>query len=394
MFLITRSRVIIRDTRALDPKIVYSSYGSNCVSRMTALTRYANRHVARLGAAYAGRFVSRFHPYARAGYAAYRAARTGYRLYKAVTKRKASALGPPAKRQRVSTGPRYGSWTQTGKNTHYHSHKLIEPISHANKILAKGAGMVKHQEYEQNIIQVDIGKQATSDTLISLWTPYDVINYTRFSGGGINRDPFLAYCKVRVMGTSVGIGNILLKVYQLVARKDMTEESDSPYLHWAQSNIDEGATGAYQFPGSDPRQAALFRANWKVEHVWTKPLSGGESFTFDFFHAPNRRMSGAKIEQFDDAAISVGYGAFRGLTRHFMFVAHGMPYNPVTDGNTYTNVSTGQGKIDILVSKWYGSKTFEAQSSSIAYANTLPTTFSGGQQLLDVDEDKVTYDEA
>lgn len=287
------------------------------------------------------------------------------------------------------------TFKQQGSHSYYLKRKIIHPISKANRILSKGAARNLNAQYSQDIIQISPGEQSTSDHVMCVGSLFDIVNHTRYTGGGATRDVFLKYVKARIMGTSLGLGNVILKIYEVVAKTDTTENYDTPYEHWATGNVNESGTAAYKFPGSAPNQSKLFNQFWKVDCVYTKPLSQGESFVIDFYWELNKRLSGQKIDQMNDSAPTAHYGSYKGVTRHFMCVAHGLPYNSVTNPDTDTNVSTGQGKIDLIMTKWYCSQTFEAAANSTTYSSGLPITFTGGQQImLPEDDDVETYTEA
>lgn len=159
-------------------------------------------------------------------------------------------------------------------------------------------------------------------------------------------------------------GNVRLKIYDIVCRRDCnTANNSTPSQAWKHNYAQEGGNdNDYSVVGTTPFSNSMFVKFYKVRKVTNVLLAQGQTHCHKVYIRANAIINKDTIDE-------VNYG-FKGITRYTMVVAHGCPYN---EAETKTDVSTGDVALDWIIRKQYKYTYISDESVNYSVTNTLPT---------------------
>lgn len=280
-----------------------------------------------------------------------------------------------------------GHWlttTHTGK---------IGKISKWTAGLTKGQLPYHYTVNQAGYITSAVGSQRASPTTaaavlthLSMWSPADIyVMSSAVTNGNVQR-LMLNNCSMKIFGTNQSNGVQFIELYEIVNRRDCTPantEVATPYAAWTNNSLLETASN-WTVIGSTPYLQRAFTTMYKVLKVTRYNLNPGETFEHIWRDKPMKRWDTVvTTEQNADAASpTVGQGGYRGLTKHVMIVQWSAPYN---DSTTKTEVSTGAGTVDYVISKQYSVTPIYSSVTAFTSTNNLPQTFTVAQDIMNDD---------
>lgn len=158
-------------------------------------------------------------------------------------------------------------------------------------------------------------------------------------------------------------GNVRLKIYDVVARRDLNTASNStPANAWANNYAQEGGNNSdYKIVGTTPFSNSMFTKFYKVRKITNVLLAQGQTHCHKVFIRANAVINKDTLDEIE-------YG-LKGITRFTMVVVHGCPYN---DTEEETKVSTGDVAVDYIVRKSYKYTYVDDSSVNYSVTNALP----------------------
>lgn len=173
---------------------------------------------------------------------------------------------------------------------------------------------------------------------------------------------------------NIYLSNCYLIIYDVICRKDVSLSAIStPLLAWVQGDADEAATNASTILGSTPWQTEAFNEYYKVMQVTNVVLAAGATHVHKVRLHPNRVISSAYS--------TYSPFGFKDVTYFTMIEIHGSPANDVT---TQTQVSVGVGGLNIIADGEQTIKLIQNNKPQIVTANTLLTSFTVGEQTVNL----------
>lgn len=232
-------------------------------------------------------------------------------------------------------------------------------------------------QYKSNSAQQllsGIGKQASTVAVYGFNQTETAILAGKFVIGGAPNRVLLQSCHTETMMTNNYLSNCFVEIYDCVAIKDLpTTNEGSPTSAWAQGLTDEGDANGATIIGSTPWSSERFNQFWRVKNLTRVTLGQGATHKHCTSWTPNRLLSSEYINP-------VGFG-YANLTTATFIVIHGQPDQDTT---TTTQVRLGVAGLNIVAGTEYAFK-FPANNTTIAYTNnTLATTFTVSENLIDV----------
>lgn len=196
---------------------------------------------------------------------------------------------------------------------------------------------------------------------------------TTFTGNGITK---VLYKKgtMDITMNNIFLSNCYIMIYDVVARKDVDQAAIfKPDLAWIQGDTDQSASTAYTILGSTPFQSEAFNQFYRVEQITNIVLAAGGTHVHKVKIQPERVISSAysKYAQYD----------LKDISYHCMIEIHGSPAN---DSTTQTQVSVGQGGLNIIVDQEETLKQLQNATPTITLFNSLPTAFTVGEQVVNL----------
>lgn len=227
------------------------------------------------------------------------------------------------------------------------------------------------------VLTASIGTQA-SGTLASAFGLTDLntcFNNINPSGAGfLTTHALFTSASLKHTITNDENTNIFVDIYDIVARKDVSASATNaatPDLAFYQGLVDENNASQYTNIGSTPFRSALFTQFYKVHKITHCCLATGQSHQHRVSWSPNR------VVNREEANYSTGN--IGGLTYYTMVVIKGGPVDALSASST---VSTAYAKISYTTEVEYR-YTFISDSKTNYFAsNTLPTTLTGGANVM------------
>nr|WAE42482.1 MAG: capsid protein [Cressdnaviricota sp.] len=217
-----------------------------------------------------------------------------------------------------------------------------------------------------------VGQQNVA-TQLAMYTTTDLTTMATNVSANATQKVIHLSVSAEVMITNQDVGNCVLTLYDIIARRDLTTTAvNNPGQAWASSYSDEGGSNTdYQIIGATPFSSDLFTQFFKVLKITHVFLGQGESHSHKVYFSPNR--------QIDKEYINNEAQGIKGLTCFTSLVAYGAPYN---DATTKTSVSTGQVTLDVVYRKQY-KYSFIADSTTTWFKTNNLTTFAVGESIMD-----------
>lgn len=179
---------------------------------------------------------------------------------------------------------------------------------------------------------------------------------------------------------NIFLSNAYVIIYDIVARKDCAVANvQDPLSAWVNGDINTGATSAYTKLGSTPFQTELFNQYYRVAQQTDVVLAAGATHVHKARLKSNRQISAAY-------ATNTPY-AIKDLSYFCMIEVHGSPANDIT---TQTQVSVGQAGLNIIVDSEVHLKQLSKATPTITVTNTLATSFTNGEQVVNLGGSTIT----
>jgi len=166
-----------------------------------------------------------------------------------------------------------------------------------------------------------------------------------------------------------------LKIYDIMPRRDFSNATiTGPGQAWQTGQTDEGSgSGAsYLIPGSDPTSSKTFVEMFIIKNREDILLPPGGTHLHKISLAPNYAIDYALAH----------YGTWwKDLSYTCLAVAHGQASDAVTGGGAGT-VSLGVAKVNWVLTKQYKTSWIADNTTSATVTNSLPTSFTGGENTV------------
>lgn len=265
-------------------------------------------------------------------------------------------------------------------------------ISHfkLNKSLTKTLSPQYYVSNNYLRLEAPVGKQAfpTFGGVVSggvpvIWSSADIssiFTQAKTIAGSTITNPltqkvYLKSCTFEMMFTNQTNDVVHLSIYELVARRDITNGNFwYPGEAWIQGQIDNANDPDINtIVGSNPFQVPAFTQMYRVEKVLDINLhSGGH-------HVHRSKSTINHVLNYEALyAIGTSTSALKGITRYSFPIIHGYPLN---DSTTKTTISTAPVGVDMVWRKQYQYYVLEHSTNVVSKTNNLPTTFAVGGQI-------------
>lgn len=224
-------------------------------------------------------------------------------------------------------------------------------------------------------------------THTQMWSPADIYAMGNAVTNGLVQRLMLNKCVMKLFGTNQSNGSQFIELYEIVNRRDCTPQGNTeistPAAAWMNNSLLETASN-YTNPGSTPYLYRAFTTMYKVLKVTRYNLNPGETFEHIWSDTPMKRWDNVVTteQNADSASPTIGYGGYRGLTKHLMIVQWSAPYN---DSTTKTQVSLGAGTVDYVVTKQYSVTPIYSSVAGYLNTNNLPQSFTNAQDIMNDD---------
>lgn len=204
--------------------------------------------------------------------------------------------------------------------------------------------------------------------------------YADIAGASTQDRVILSDCKAEVNFTNCFLANCTFDIYDIFARKDAgATVCGDAVAAWTQGDVDEGAALEYTKIGSTPFETELFNQFFKVVQKTRVVLPGGALHKHQVHVSPHKLMTYSYMNNTTKL--------FREMTYNCLVVLHGQPANQVTGT---TGGSMGAAGLNIVYGKEYVTKLLYDNKAKIVDHTTLATTFTGGEQIVNVGGSTVT----
>lgn len=222
------------------------------------------------------------------------------------------------------------------------------------------------------------GLQAVTD-IHSFFTTADMLLLAGITGQ-TNGKALMLKVRAETIITNATLSTGRITIYDIIARRDLNNATlTGPTTAWKQGLADQGGGANQQLlVGSTPFSSKSFTQYFKVKQVTHVLLAQGATHIHRVNYSPNRGMDWGTLD----------YGSiFSNLTCFQVLVQHGQVDDAVTG---FLGPSTGSCKLNIVTTKEYETSWIADATTSYTSSNTLPTTFTGGESLVDVGTGTVT----
>jgi len=191
----------------------------------------------------------------------------------------------------------------------------------------------------------------------------------------------LKSCSAELELTNQCKGNVRLKIYDIVARRDLnTSNVQTPSYAWAHNYAQEGGNDSdYTVVGTTPFSNSMFVKFFKISKITNVLLAQGQTHCHKLYFKPNAVINKDTLDE-------ISHG-LKGLTRYTMIVAHGCPYNDIE----IEHVSTGDVAIDWIVRKQYRYTHVDDSSVNYNVSNQLPVL--ANVHLMDIGSGEAEADQ-
>jgi hypothetical protein len=160
-------------------------------------------------------------------------------------------------------------------------------------------------------------------------------------------------------------------LYDVVARRDISDATITDAVSaWNQGDTDEGGSSA--IPCSEPKSSKSFTQMFKVVGKTDMLLAQGASHFHTVNFSPNKSI---------DYGVAHYAKQYRDITFHVFMVSHGQVDDAVTGG---AGAGIGASKVNWAVMKEYQTSFLTDSTTNYAATNSLPTSFTGGENLMDM----------
>lgn len=174
----------------------------------------------------------------------------------------------------------------------------------------------------------------------------------------------------RTLLTNASNTTCFVLIYDIVPKRDLSNGTiTAPSTAWSQGVSDEGVASAYQIPGNTPFSSKSFTEWFTIRKVTKITLAQGETHEHEAMWYPNKSM---------DYGVLQYASILKGLTCFQMIVHHGQCSDAITGGA----VSIGASKLNFVTYKEYEHSWIADNTTSLVATNSLPTTFTGGENTI------------
>lgn len=253
-----------------------------------------------------------------------------------------------------------GSFT----NFNYGRYKLTLPKSVLktlckNYTMTNNAGQLTTTPGVQNVADLNI-----------MFTSADIATFPVMTGN-TNAKIMCLGVRSEILFTNAANTTARLTMYDVVPRRDVSNATiTGPTQAWVHGEADEGASGAYAFPGITPFSSKSFTELFRVVQKSNVLLAQGATHIHKTEYFPNKSIDYGVMH----------YGSiWKSLSAFTMVVWHGQVSDAVTGG---AGASIGATKINYVVSKEYVTANLYQTTSNVSATNSLPTSFTGGENTI------------
>jgi hypothetical protein len=234
------------------------------------------------------------------------------------------------------------------------------------------------QQLAHNYRLVNSAAQATSTAGFQQITPvatmFNSTDINTFSNAGPGQNVVCFGVRCETIFTNATNATVRITLYDIVARKDINNSSvNTPDLAWKQGEADDGGNStSYNIVGVTPFSSKSFTEFFKIKKITHVLLGQGATHIHRVNFFPNRQISYGAFN----------YGAvWKDLTCYTMMVSHGQVSDAITGGG---GASIGASKINYVQVKEYETGFLSDASTTFSSGNTLPTSFTGGENLISI----------
>lgn len=232
----------------------------------------------------------------------------------------------------------------------------------SNRTVTNAAGQIVSVIGKQIIYSID-----------QYFTAGDIATFAGFSGV-TNSRVICQEVTSKLLMTNAANTTAVIDIYDVIYRRDVNNATIPNLAQaWIQGDLDQGgAAGSYLVPGVTPFSSKSFTQMGKILKKTHILLAQGQTHQHRLNWNPNKVM---------DYGLAHYGGQFKGLTMETFVVVHGQVDDAVTG---LGGPSIGAAKVNFVSMKEYKSSHLDDSTSTFAAANSLPTAFTGGEDLMDV----------